>query len=373
MAGATDELGGDLSTLTEQFKAEAAVEQTVDTAVDTLNEVMAEPNSPEPEAEVNIPDSDFWSGDDDFGLDLSMLEEESQPETRISDEIEQKMPDKVGQILKYKANGEELELDLSSDEGRNQAIEALQRHGGMAKAYNEVAELKRKLKTFESNSGDLGKYKESWDKLEDMKHDRKALLEFLTDENYEDFISKEIARKNAYDLGTEDERRVMDYEDRLRKIEIDSQREASANERRVREARQSEERADEMRIKSGMEVEFSKYSSQIQHESPEFVNEMKKAMWQKSAGDLKKYADKYGQITNKMIQKVFADNGKLFGAGVQKQIEKGVEKAIEDKKQKAVEHAQVASAKNYGSNIGEKDLMSLSPDKLFNYFKKNRK
>lgn len=373
MAGAADELGGDLAALTEQFKGNVEAEAEINTSVDSINDALAEPNSLEPEAEVDIPDSEFWASEDDFGLDLSGMEDGSQPESRISDEIEQKMPDKVGQILKYKGAGEELELDLSSDEGRAQAIEALEKYQGMQKAFAEKAELERQLKSLEANSGDLGKYKESWDKLEDMKHDRRALLEFLTDENYDDFIAKEIARKNAYDLGTEDEKRVMDYEDRIRKIEIESQREKSANERRVREAQQAEERAEEIRITTSMTNEFTKYAEAITHESPEFVNEMKKAMWQKSAGDLKGYAQKYGKITNKMVQKVFADNSKLFGGGVKKQIEKGVEKAIEDKKQKAVEHAQVASTKNYGSNIVDKDLASMSPDKLFKFFQKNRK
>ena len=76
------------------------------------------------------------------------------------------------------------------------------------------------------------------------------MLEFITGESYEDIMAKEVARKNAYDLGTEDERRIIDYEQRLQDVEVGHKRDKARAERLATEASEAESRAFELNIRS---------------------------------------------------------------------------------------------------------------------------
>jgi hypothetical protein len=185
-------------------------------------------------------------------------------------------------------------------------------------------------------------------------------------------MAQEVARRNAYDLGTEEERRLLDYEDRIRATELSHKQREARSERQAAEAKASEERAFELNTRTAMESEYNKHTGNINFEDKNFENEVKEAYWQKSATDLKKYYAKYGKLTSPMYKKVFSDNAKLYGGGMKSQIESGVDKAIENKKQVAREKAQVASTRNYGKSMVDTDLTKLHPDDLFKYFRKHR-
>ena len=114
-----------------------------------------------------------------------------------------------------------------------------------------------------------------------------------------------------------------------------------------------------------MEREFFSQTNGMKFEDPAVENKVKTAIWTMAANDLKGYQAKYGKLTPKMYKKAFSDNAKMIGNQAQSQIDSGVSKAIENKKRSAKEKAQLSSTRNYGTNMADTDLVSLSPDKLF--------
>ena len=364
MAG-SDELGmsmDDMAAATAEFAAEMDSNPANMSDVDINEALTAETPEVTGEPEIEIEDSGFWGDKEDLGGDIP-LETGSDPV--LEEEVPQTEVETSDEIFSYKANGEDRKLDISSEEGRAELKKALERNFGMEKAFSESAKLKRELKRLTSEKGSDSKYKENWDKIEDLKHNPKALLEFISGQKYDELISQEVARANAYDLGTEDERRVIDYEQRIRDMEIRQKQDQSKSERLAAAAEASEARAMEFNTRTAMETEYNKHVGELNFEDKQYENDIKEAYWQKSANDLKKYYTKYGKLTNKMYAKVFNDNAKIYGGNLKSQIDSGVDKAIQNKKQAAGEKAQVASTRNYGKAVADSDLVNLSPDKLF--------
>lgn len=358
----SDELGMDMEAMaaaTEQFKAEMDT-NPANVELSDINESFTEPlGSTEPEIELE--DSNFWGNKQEeveipAELDVDPDAEIEVPEVGVSPSSEP---------FRYKANGEDVELDISSEVGLAQIRKALEREAGMDKAFSQSAKLQKQIKQLQSDMASQNKYKENWDKIEDLKHDRKALLELITGESYEDVMAKEVARKNAYDLGTEDERRIIDYEQRLQDVEVGHKRDKARAERLAIEASEAESRAFELNLRSSMEREFFKQTSGMKFEDAAMGNKVKEAIWTMATNDLKAYQTKYGKLTPKMYQKAFSDNAKMIGNQAQAQIDSGVSKAIENRKKSAKEKAQLSSTRNYGQSLADTDLASLPPDKLF--------
>ncbi len=364
MAG-REELGMDMEGMaaaTAAFKAD--MDSPENLSVEDINAAVEAPQPAPERSETEESDDPFWGSEDVY------LPTETESDPVIEDEIPQEeAPAPSPEIFSYKANGEDKELDLYSDDGKAQVRKALEQYQGMQKAFSDAAQLKRDMKRLKTEKDADNKYKENWDKIEDLKHDRKRLLEFISGEKYDDLMSQEVARKNAYDLGTEEERRLIDYEERIRASEISQKQSQSRSERLAARAEAAQAAALEESTRTSMEIEYNKHVGNLNFEDKGFEVGVKEALWEKSATDLKKYYVKYGKLTKPMFEKVFADNARLW-SGMQSQIDSGVDKAIENKKQVAKEKAQVASTRNFGKSATNSDIAKMHPDDIFKWFQK---
>lgn len=360
----------DLAKVTESFKSDVDAGSPDNMDIVDLNKaVFDDPlggeTHPDLESDLEIESTGFWSETDENG---DVVEKE---ESVDASEAEVEIPG-VDQILRYKANGAEVELDLSTEEGRTRAIEELSKAGGMQKAFSETARYKKDNKNLSKKIEELSKYRESWDKLEDLKHDRQGLLEFVTGESYSDFMNAEMAKRAAYEGGTEDQRRIMDYEDRMQAIESANRRDRESRERDLQKAQDLRQEADYEKYNMWSQNELSKYVDKIPKTNEVRANKLKKALWRESIADVKEYYAKYGKITNKMVHKAFKDNADAILGTYDSEVQNGVDKAIENKKTQAKEKAQIAGSKNYDSGQINSNWTSMSPDKLFKAFKKGR-
>ena len=364
----SDELGLDMSQMAEASAGFAAADgqpsSPTNLDIDAINELAFEGNElghPDLESTVDVEDSEFWAGNEGA-------------EEVGSDEpgVEAQIPSDLSQILKYKANGTDVELDLTTEEGRTKAIDALSRQAGMDKAFSESAQLKKQNKKFQMQLDELSKYRESWDKLEDLKHDRQGLLEFVTGESYQDFMNNELSRRQAYESGSDEERRAMDYEERMQSMEAEMRRDKESREREIQKAQDLRSEADYEKWNMWSQNELQKYADKIPNSNPVRANKLRKALWRESIADVKSYYSKYGKVTNKMVHKAFKDNADAMLGLYDTEVQNGVEKAIENKKVQAREKAQVASTKNYESAQINSDWASMDPTKLFQHFKKLR-
>jgi hypothetical protein len=268
------------------------------------------------------------------------------------------------QTIKFKANGEDIELSLEEAQKRLSLAE------GARQALNDRAKLKKEVTNLKKQSEELSRYKDTWEKLESVKHDRKQLLELITGESYDELIEREAEKRQIHQYGSPEQKQLLDYAERVQKLERERELENGKRESQIKQAEQSKFDAEAQRVQTAMEREF--YKHQLPEDlDPSAQNKLKAMLWKQSAADLKEYYNKYGKITNKMVEKAFADNANVMLRSNNKVVEKKVAEIRDTQKQAAKEKAQIASVKNSENTVDAK-LANMNPNQLFDFFRKGR-
>ena len=355
MGNLNDELSVDVAAETESFASNPAninVEEA-------LENVMTESTS----SDVEVPEGDFW---DEGGSSST----ETDDSLNATDDTSDAGNDAGANpsIVNYKANGKDVELDISTEAGKAELAELLSQAGGVKKAFTDKAKLSKRYKKLESENKTLAEYKETFDKLEAVKDDPSQLMELLTGENYEDFMAREVSKRTMYETGSDEDRRFLDAQAEIEKMKAKETRSARLKEsdRQVAETKLHEARTE--RTRNAMTKEFNKYEfDSISDEATK--NSVKEVLWESAITEVKKQYKQYGKLTNKMVVKAFEKKAKALGHMHTEAIENGVNKAVSTKKEKAKAQAQAASTRNYTKPVS-KEISGLSPRALFDRIRK---
>jgi hypothetical protein len=286
------------------------------------------------------------------------------PETKKVVVESQEAP-KPSETIKFKANGEEIEISLEEAKQKLSLVE------GSRQALQDRAKLSKELKELRKQAQELAEYKDTWEKLEAVKHDRKQLLELITGESYDDVVAREAERRELYRNGTDEQKQLLEYAERVQRLEREREVDQKRRDTEMTRIEQAKFDAERDRVKTAMEREYFK------HKLPEGLDpaaqkKLGAMVWQQSVADLKSYYNQYGKITNKMVEKAFADNASLLTHSVAKSADKHASVVSEERKKQAVEKAQIASTRNYDSGDLSK-LTGMNPNQLFDFFKKGKK
>jgi hypothetical protein len=304
--------------------------------------------------------------DSDLEIESDWFDSEPKGEsTPISSEADTPdTSDEPSQTIKFKANGEDIELSVEEAQKRLSMAE------GARQALQDRSKLRKEAKAKDQEIEALRQYKDTWEKLEAIKHDRQKLLETITGESYDDFLSQEAERREIYQNGTDEQRRLLEQADKIEKLERAQAADSQRREADLNKAETAKFDAEKQRVQNSMEREYYK------HKLPEGVegsaqNKLKNMLWKQSADDLKQYYQKYGKITNKMVEKSFKDNANVLFNSHKQAVAKGVSEVRETKKQAAKEKAQIASVKNSDQGIAP-DVLKMNPNQLFDLFRKGK-
>lgn len=274
------------------------------------------------------------------------------------------IPEAPLQTIKFKANGEDKEISLEEAQKKLSLAE------GARQALQDRAKLRKELDNLKKQSQELTKYKDTWDKLESVKHDRKQLVELITGESYDDFLKNEMQRREIHQYGTAEQKQLLEYADKVQQLERERQLEIGKNEAKLKQAEKTQWDAEQQRVQTAMNVEFSK------HEIPGDLDQhaqakLRNMLWNQSKSDVIEYYKQYGKVTQKMVEKAFADNASALFRSNAKLAEKQSTEAKVAQKAEVKEKAQQAA--NPPAQAHDFDSLSkLSPDKLFDYFKKRK-
>lgn len=351
----------DLAAATKDFASQVSKSESVS----GINPEVIQPI----DSDIEVQDSNFWTKDEDTFKDVKgSFEQESKP-------VAKKQEAAKSGLLTYKANGKEVQLDFNNPEHLAQIQKRMSEADGMSKAFAKAAKAEQRTKELDAELTESRKYKDSWDKLEGLRHDKAKLLELIVGEPYEEFIKKESDKRQIMEMGTEEEKqlvrqqgRIGELEERLKLFEESTNKQARETEARTTAAKEAEESAKNEQFKATLEREFFK------HVDDSIPDDLKQFVYQKTVLDLKKMYEKYGQITNKMVSKAMSNNANRLKSYKTEAVNTEVNKAIHDKKQDATTKAQEASTKNYEPDVEGINLSSLSPDKLFKYLQfKNKR
>lgn len=304
---------------------------------------------------------------DDLDIEVeSAWDKDPEPLTPVEGELENQEID-VPQVetITFPANGKEEEISIED------ARKRLSMDAGSRKWTSDKDKLSRTLKERDVKIESLSKYKESWDKLEEVRHDKSKLFNLITGDDYNTFIDREVAKRELYKNGSEDEKRIMEQDSRIQELEARNERDRAEIKKRQDAAEATEYEAEKIRMHNLMTEEFRKYD--IGEVAPEVGNRLKKMLWQQSVAELKLYKNKYGKLTPQMYEKAFRENASALQKFTQEKVEVGVDKEIRSKKESAKTNAQLASTRNYKkvipSNVTRQDPMSI----FNNIFRKDKK
>jgi hypothetical protein len=364
------------------MKNELSVDMT--SLFNEASQSSSAPVQSSPQVDVSQPISDdgfepdessFWNDPNkEFGkfLGLDGSDEQTADEADAAPQAKQSKADQAVKSaeLTYKANGKEHKLDLSKPEVIAEVQKKLAMADGMNKAFAEQAKYKQQMQSLQAELEEAKEYRDSWNKLENLRYDKAKMLEVLTGQKYEDFIAEEVAKHNIKTMGSEEERqmltqqeRIRQLEDRLKLGEEQTKKQQLESDRRRAAAEKAEEAAKQEWLKTGIEREFFK------NVDDSMSDDVKELVYQKSILDLKKLHKTYGKLTNKMVEKTFAENSKRLKTYHQETVDTEVTKALGNKKQTATIAAKAASTKNYQPDLDNINLANLPADKLFQYFK----
>lgn len=353
---AADELSvsmADMAAAAKSVAQDAAAEQAITSAE----------LAPELEATIDVPDSNFWDSEDSQALsDMN-----SDIANQGSDFDEQVSEVPSDRIFKYKSNGEEVEVDLSSEEARAELAKKLAAADGVKKAFSDKNKLQQQLKALKQQAEESNKYKESWDKLEALKDNPERLYEIITGQSFDSMMQNQLERRAIYQNASEEERKIMDYEDRIRKMEIQNERASRQREKEMAEAQNKHREATKKETQTKLEREFFKY--EFGDSDPASANKLRKILWRSALGDLQDYQKEGYKLSDKLVQKAFSDNAKALQSFYGKEVAKGVKQATDKMTADATEKAQIASTRNY-TNHNLDSLSGKDPMSIFRAFQR---
>lgn len=361
---ATDELMVDMAAAAEQAKADAAVEMETEAA-------FAE-SAGGLESTIDPVNNDFWDDGDE-----EVSEAASAGEREDLDVVEEGASARDGgKTITYKANGKEVSLNISDLQNDPAAREALAKQlalvDGARKAFSDKNKLRQQMKKQAADTAQLREYKESWDKLETLKDDPDQLYRVLTGRSLDDMINHEIERRIAYQNASDEDRKIMEYEERFRKMEERSRREEMIRQQQIEEAKAEKYEAQKRATQNDLEREFFKY--EFNEEDPVTANRLKKMLWRSALGDIQDYRKQGYKMSQKMVAKAFRDNAKALQSFYSKSVDEGVKSVVSSKKAGAQEKAEKAATKNYSSSNTDFDqLAGKDPLSIFQAFRRGRK
>jgi murein DD-endopeptidase MepM/ murein hydrolase activator NlpD len=360
-------------------------------SVDIAAEIAALNSSqaPAPQADIpqpaatddfEVPDPSFWDDPskefgDVLGLDAGKQDAKApgQPAgdaTKTAAARADEAAKAAAAVITYKSNGKEKTIDLTKPE----AVEDLKRKLAIAegneKAFETAAQYKQKMQAMEAELKQAREAAQLWDKVEALRYDKAKLIELFTGQKYDDFIGEEVAKHNIKTMGTEEERRLLEQQDRIRALEERlklgeemTKKQAAEAEKKKQAAEAAKAEAQQEWLKTNIDREYFRHTDGIQDDS------VKELVYQKSILDIKKMYKEYGKVTNKMVEKAFADNAKRLKVFHEQTVDASTTKALDSKRQAASVAAEAASTKNYEADVETSNLANLSPDKLFKALK----
>ena len=359
---AQDELSVDIAAAAAEASKSLSTDKAIESAIETSD------LSPELDETVDTENGEFWGEDDelDFGSSKAKASENE------SDDEDADVP-QGNEIISYKANGKEVKLNLNDANDREKLTKDLALVDGARKAFSDKNALRQRLKKIETDQANLAKYKESWDKLESIKEDPAELYRVLTGEDFNTMIEREAEKRSIYSNASEEDRKIMDYEDRIRRMELAQERESTKRTKELEKIEARKYEADKSELHGKMQQEFFKYEFP-EDLSPVAANRLRKMLWRNSVADVQDYIKQGYKFSDRMVNKAFKDNASAVQAFYKNVANKESKAGTEARKSEASEKAAAAATKNYKQPSKDiDDMVSKDPLSIFQAFRRGRR
>jgi hypothetical protein len=365
-----------------------------DKFMDTLmSEIDADENpsmagvsqSSEPPSGSSSESPTAFGSDDDDGLDdmvdpfFGDSKESSSSDSESVKPADGKSPSQPtlnGTTLKYTANGQEHSLDISTEEGKKKAMEALSLMTASRQALSSASRDKKKAKELESKVTELKSLEEKWNYLRQLKEDgnHSELYKAMTGEDFEAALEQHARRRLLWQQAENDpelKQRLIE-KDELDKIkkehnQLKAKQEASEKARLEQDEKHEEDMM--LNLIGGQFVSVMKKFDGIDQAS---LANVKTMVWGGVHNELLRLlaTGKYDINNPKLVKHVIEKYANTYNHYIEKQADAKVQNIIEDKKKGAKEKAQLASTDKYpkdGGLSGNADVGKMNPKELYKF------
>ena len=302
-------------------------------------------------SDLDVPVSDFWSNAETVNAPTS---EEATSDEPTSSDDEVSLEGDVSespQTIKYKANGQDVELTLE------EAVKKLSMVDGGAQAFSKLAEANKRIAEYESSIPEMRKKAETLDKLEEVKHDWRAILQIATGQDPDVFLADVMRKQRINETGSDAEKHQLAREERVTALERKLQAQEDANEASKARDAERDRTSEQTALKSLLDGEYFKHKLDMGDDVRS--NSANELLWQHGQRQMTKYVKKYQndprfkELLPKMAQQSFKDAAGILQNLATGSVQAEVDKAIAAKKQTAAEKAAVASTRRLQDNSFE--------------------
>lgn len=250
--------------------------------------------------------------------------------------------------IRVKGNREEREFDLNPESEDLKRTLAMGLGAGKWKqerdeAKQELTRLKAELEATraKSSSGDQVKA------LAQRGHYEQAVRKALGDEGFTKFMQGLAQEFDDYTSGDPEKRTAIER-NRFERAQRFKDEEAEARVREATErlqALESKIETDRLHSIGSQALRANDFSAYVK--DPDQAQALRGKLWRLAWSELEDMAEGGTQVTESVVNRVFADNARVLQAGLTRQVEERVTKVVEQKKSDAKAQAQVAATERY--------------------------
>lgn len=312
----------------------------VDAAWDSA--MSSEPSTPVetpsmiPAARNNPLDEEFSQASSN---EANSNEQESSLQDSLETPVEPSKPVDTSEFIYVTGpNGrEKLKIDYSNKEAIKKAFAA---QYGMRKFQAERDASRAEVSKFKDKAANFDRIEKLW-----SEGGIEGLVNALDKEGFEKLVESKLDYREKYRNATEEDRRLMDLEEREKAREVENRRLREQVEKQLAESKQREEAADLKRLESKLHPQFHKYGFSGKLGDAKVEHRYNQFLWNQAMDGLSKYPEDQ-ELTPAMIEREFREVALDLKRVIAKQSEDVASKAIAAKKVAARENAGVQVTKN---------------------------
>ena len=255
-------------------------------------------------------------------------------------------------VKTYKANGQDVEVDLADQERVDQLITL---GLGARPVFSERDKLRKQVGVKDKELAELRPMKDLWNKLEAAKGNHDELYQHIFGKSFKEVIDAEIERRRVYESASPEERKLLDYQRSIEEMKRQMEEQQQSWQQRQKDAETKEQHARQREVRAQFMPEFHKHEFSSKVDDPVMAEKLNTILWRQTVANLKREFGESEQIPQEAIRREFASVASLLEGNAAKRAKAEVSKAVEQKKQQAKTQAQQASTRNYTKST-DKDL-----------------
>jgi hypothetical protein len=293
--------------------------------------------------------------EDEFGEETETPEAQSTDKPAV--DAKPKDANKETIVVTDDKGKRKVEIDFSN---KDQLRKYVQMAHGARKWQAERDQARQQLTETKSQFEDL---KGTWSSLEKAYQEEgiAGVIDLLQGEkgSHQTWVQKQMEREQFLAKASPEQRRLLEQQERLEKLEREDSRRQKDYEERIQRMESEREQTELRSLESRINPVFDKYRFADKFGDAQTETLFDEMLWNSALKRLEPYEDKGIEITPELVDREFKAVATALRKRISVQAEKKAAKAVEQKKQEATENVQSATKAGYSTGGTAKEAKDL--------------